>query len=309
MNKMIGGSVGLNGKNHLQDVKRIQILLNRHYANTGGANQQTPLKVDGKCGQKTISAIQNYQKTVMRIHKPDSRVDPGYPTFLKLNLNWYHKNDEACKILDFIIGEIKTNVAGEPVRRMKEYNLFKISKCIAEWKKEPLLTRILMSLDRRGPGGCTDELLQSKSMALILWAEKVRVEGDWDHKPIIANRFTYRVQSHQTQERHILGDYTYYYDIWSNIHFGYVGMAAGFTESELLDGAGAEQFVATLFKGSLPQKTSPGMRGWDDGPDRDSVRIGIELHKKNPNNITARDVLEKIRKAGGRLERRAYYPF
>jgi hypothetical protein len=85
------------------------------------------------------------------------------------------------------------------------------------------------------------------------------------------------VLSGQVQERHILGDFTYYYDIWSNIHFGYVGSAAGFTESELLDGAGAEQIISTLIGGGLPEKTTEGLRGWDDEPDRVSVKTGIAL--------------------------------
>ena len=48
------------------------------------------------------------------------------------------------------------------------------------------------------------------------------------------------------QKRHKLGGFNYYHDIWSNIHYGYVGTAAGFTESELLDGAGLKQIVTDL---------------------------------------------------------------
>lgn len=100
--------------------------------------------------------------------------------------------------------------------------------------------------------------------------------------------------SHQVQEFHILGDFVYFYDLWSNIHYGYVGTAAGFSESELLDGAGAEQFVSTLIKGKLPKKTARGLRGWDDIPDRTSVAIGIELYKKDAKTISELDLLKKI---------------
>lgn len=306
MSKRIGWSVGHKGKNFPRDVKCIQILLNRHYATGTVGIPKIVLKVDGKCGPKTINAIRDYQSTVMRMRNPDARVDPHGPTIRQLSLNWYHKNDEACKILDYIIAEIKTNITSEAVKKMRKYNSFSTSKCIAEWKKEPLLNRVLTNW---GGGGCTDQLLHSKSMALILWTEKVRAGGNWDHKPKISSRFKYRVLSHQTQERHILGDYTYYYDIWSNIHYGYVGAAAGFSESELLDGAGAEQVVSTLLGGDLPKKNGKGLRGWDDESDRVSVRIGIELYNKNPSNVTAIDVLEKIKKAGNELDRKDYFTY
>ena len=60
----------------------------------------------------------------------------------------------------------------------------------------------------------------------------VRQQGPWDPKPEIARLFKY------SQE---IGGEWYYYDIWGNIMFGYLGAASGFSESALLDGAGIEQ--------------------------------------------------------------------
>jgi hypothetical protein len=65
--------------------------------------------------------------------------------------------------------------------------------------------------------------------ALIAWAAKVRQNGDWDHKPKIAQRFHPRVPGGQ-QHWHLYGKTLYFYDVWSNIHYGYVGRAAGFSE-------------------------------------------------------------------------------
>lgn len=70
--------------------------------------------------------------------------------------------------------------------------------------------------------------------------EKVAVNCDWDHKPYILKTFNFK-HLKEPQKRHQLGDFNYYHDIWSNIHYGYVGTAAGFIESELLEGAGIEQ--------------------------------------------------------------------
>jgi hypothetical protein len=306
MAKRLGCTVGLNGKNHRMDVKYIQVLLNRHQINTRGpVNHNALLKVDGICGSKTIAAIRDYQVRVMHMAKIDARVDPGAPTFRKLSLNWYSKNDEAYKIIEYIIQEIKTNCQSKTVKRLRELNGFSIGKCITEWKKEPLLIRALSAYG--GAPNCADKQVNSKAIAFTLWAEKVRTNGEWDHKPYIAKTFKFRVpRSSKTQERHILGDFTYYYDLWSNIHYGYVGAAAGFSESELLDGAGLEQIGTTLLRLGLPKKNADGLRGWDDEPDRVSIGIGIELYKKNSNNINAEDVLEKIRQAGAKLKPNPY---
>ncbi len=43
---------------------------------------------------------------------------------------------------------------------------------------------------------------------------------------------------------HKQGEVDYFYDIWSNIHYGYVGRAGGLSESVLLDGAGLEQIAS-----------------------------------------------------------------
>ena len=46
---------------------------------------------------------------------------------------------------------------------------------------------------------------------------------DWDHQPKLRKLF---VGLHHKQ-----GAYEYFYDIWSNIHYGYVGIIGGLSES------------------------------------------------------------------------------
>ncbi|MCP4744825.1 MAG: hypothetical protein GY874_01595 [Desulfobacteraceae bacterium] len=122
-------------------------------------------------------------------------------------------------------------------------------------------------------------------MAILTY--KVMQDGDWDHKPIIAKQFHPRTDDEQ--HYHLYGDRVYYYDVWSNIHYGYVGCASGFSESELLDGAGLEQIGSDISRIEWPNKTSQakGLRAWDKANDRDAIQIGIELYKTNPNNVTA----------------------
>ena len=42
---------------------------------------------------------------------------------------------------------------------------------------------------------------------------------------------------------HKYKDYDYYYDVWSNIHYGYVGLSVGFDEKTLLGGADLAQVI------------------------------------------------------------------
>lgn len=81
--------------------------------------------------------------------------------------------------------------------------------------------------------------------------------GEWDHKPRIAPVWG---------EKNRLGDSdkVYFYDIWSNLHFGYVGRAAGFTLDELLGGS------------DVQQKADHG--AGDESADKSSVREGFNLY-------------------------------
>ena len=91
----IGCSVGRNGVNRYSDTKRIQLLLNEHYfekpafqaelnGSVGGL-----LEEDGKCGDRTITAIRSFQMIVMGKSAAwaDGRVDPGGKTWSALSGN------------------------------------------------------------------------------------------------------------------------------------------------------------------------------------------------------------------------------
>lgn len=76
----IVGSVGRGGRNLLADVKTIQTRLNELM---GTARQH--LIVDGLNGPKTEAMIADFQKSVMKLQWPDSRVDPNKKTIAALN--------------------------------------------------------------------------------------------------------------------------------------------------------------------------------------------------------------------------------
>jgi len=147
--------------------------------------------------------------------------------------------------------------------------------------------------------------------AYALWAWMVRQGGPWDPKPKIAKKFGYYQD---------LGDgYKYYYDVWGNVMYGYLGAATGFSEDELLHGAGAEQIGSSLGYSleqliterhidpeRLPQRRSEasGLAAFDLPEDQAAIRIGIQLWKTYGSDLTPEALLEEILKQGAFLERR-----
>ena len=70
----LSGSVGARGRNHREDVLRVQTLLKDHGFDPG--------PIDGLVGRKTIAAIRAFQRRFVR--RPDGRVDPQGRTWREL---------------------------------------------------------------------------------------------------------------------------------------------------------------------------------------------------------------------------------
>ncbi|MGO4632859.1 ricin-type beta-trefoil lectin domain protein [Streptomyces sp. 2RAF24] len=78
----------------------------------------------------------------------------------------------------------------------------------------------------------------SMAKASTMWAYKVHAGADWDHKPKLKDMMNLSTSS----------DYYFtvpggedeaFYDVWSNVHYGFVGMAEGFEQGYLEGGAQA----------------------------------------------------------------------
>ncbi|PWK33681.1 putative RNase toxin 44 of polymorphic toxin system [Pseudomonas sp. OV226] len=134
----------------------------------------------------------------------------------------------------YIASEMNTNIHHPSVLKMKELLSYDIA---GETRKQ-------MALPWYAQIGATSPqaIAASKgAAAMALFTERVGEDRPWDHKPILAEKYNGVVYHKQ-------GDYDYYYDIWSNIHYGYVGRTGGLSESILLDGAGAEQIVSDTLR-------------------------------------------------------------
>lgn len=200
--------------------------------------------------------------------------------------------DEITPIAQYIVNEMNSNTHGPDVHKMSGLNRFSANACIADYVKLPWWRQLLGAM---GPRECMDIEFSSRQAAILFWAYKVGQNQDWDHKPKISRRFHPRVPN-GSQEWHLYGNTLYYYDVWSNIHYGYVGRAAGFSDSILLDGAGLEQIGSTLLRFKMPKKDSKvkGLRAWDGPSDRAGIKIGIKLYQMTPNKVMAQNVISLV---------------
>ena len=88
---------------------------------------------------------------------------------------------------------------------------------------------------------------------------------------------------------HKYKNFDYFYDIWSNIHYGYVGRFCGISEQFLLLGSNLQQLYANL--------TSWKFFSGDDSADIISMKLGMRLYdefKDNENGLTYTVVLERL---------------
>ncbi len=114
--------------------------------------------------------------------------------------------------------------------------------------------------------------------ALLTWYNAVKSGAKWDHKPEIIRRNNLRDGDNHFP---IYGDTTHewFYDIWSNIHYGYVGTSVGFSESTLIGGANAGEIFGA---------------GGNDPIDDAMARIGIRMWQNYGANITQHTLANEV---------------
>ncbi|MEU8543079.1 polymorphic toxin type 44 domain-containing protein [Streptomyces sp. NPDC048717] len=170
-----------------------------------------------------------------------------------------HKFTDAEK---WIFGEMKRNVKSDTVEHLK----YLLSK--PEWYQ----------LGRDYGADVTT--------ALAVWGAKVAPGQDWDHKPQLQERYDLQT----------LDDYYFkqpgtsrkvLYDIYSNIHYGYVGRAAGFDADTLIKGASVGETMLT---------------GDDDQGDQITMRVGIDLYDKYGESMTEEQLRQGIDDAVEQME-------
>lgn len=126
------------------------------------------------------------------------------------------------------------------------------------------------------------------------WYDLVKTGGIWDHKKHI--KTTYGDWTLDTPNSRL-----YFFDIWSNIHYGYIGKACGFAEWDLLAGAG----VAQLKAGTMPEGywerrfkklgDADVFAAMDDPNDQEAIKVGFELWNNHKTVMTQAHILNAVR--------------
>ncbi|OKH19732.1 polymorphic toxin type 44 domain-containing protein [[Limnothrix rosea] IAM M-220] len=139
------------------------------------------------------------------------------------NYRWYLTADISDTIF-YIASEMEINRNSVDVLIIKNLNSMakKNFDGVALKKMQPYL-------DTR-----SDFEILLKGLAYAYWFLLVRPDGEWDHKQSIFP--TLGLASLDVTKGKI-----YFNDIWSNMHYGYIGKVAGFTDKELLGGAALAQ--------------------------------------------------------------------
>ncbi|SIO92682.1 polymorphic toxin type 44 domain-containing protein [Vibrio spartinae] len=212
-----------------------------------------------------------------------------------------HSNG-ALLVAEYIIGEMKTNIQSktcETIRYLLDYKYERLQ----EWRQLPWYKQLFVPVPR-------PDLITASA----LWLEKVYKGHSWDHKPLIrdnpslkavavhrklwtlAKIRAYRQNKNPNDKPptdsksywHKYKRHDYFYDIWSNVHYGYVGLACGFSQELLLRGAGGAQFLDNM--------TTSG-----DAPDDVvAVKVGFELYQDYGDSLatlTPSDLMKRLEQA------------
>jgi PA14 domain/Bacterial toxin 44/Putative amidase domain/FG-GAP-like repeat len=165
--------------------------------------------------------------------------------------------------------------------------------------------------------GLVVEYLYNKGCALKAWYDKVQSGGIWDHKSrsIELNKAEFGGNGQWSSVIGSNGDYQKYnYQIWSNMHYGYIGMLAGFSQQTLLGGAGLAQMKTNLaaagiswdhidkavniLKGSNPNATWYNLPSIDDPADQKAIHLGIDLFDNYKDYVNEAQFLAKVYSSG-----------
>ena len=149
-----------------------------------------------------------------------------------------HTVDGAIDVAKYIVQEIKTNIKSEEAKQI--YDLIHYNYD-AEVKRRGIIVSTLT------PSYTPTEAFGG---AALKWIEMVDTNKPWDHKGKIKKQFHYcgvhrplKSGTHSESFYHKYNYYDYYLDVWSNIHYGFVGRYCGFSENILLTGSDLQQFI------------------------------------------------------------------
>lgn len=223
-------------------------------------------------------------------------LQPHAATSIILRRACTHSDDAVKDMAGYMAEEMNRNALSLITRKIADANRYDPAEEARRWHAQPWYGKT---------GGMPDfysAAAGAKAAAYVLWAERVGPFRPWDHKPILQQRLSAAGAFNNGWKKY--GGYDYYYDIWSNMHYGYVGRAAGFSITELINGAGLAQMASDMKKnlvkfGNLSFQQHRENGTWpasaDDVPDHISIKLGGDLYDRHQaGSMTAGILLSAI---------------
>ncbi|MEV6235014.1 polymorphic toxin type 44 domain-containing protein [Saccharopolyspora shandongensis] len=177
---------------------------------------------------------------------------------------------EFRDVLNFMTGEMVNNSKDPRTRELIEKNRLAGFLDVLDDVRDPPEN----FLDIFESDDLSEKL--NRSGAYAEWFELVKPGGEWDHKSWILDMTV--EDNTETPIPGTSGEIRY--DMWSNIHYGYVGREAGFSADDLHTGADVADY---------------GTQGHTDPADQAAVQFGMDLHEKyGPDALTPEIVQQEI---------------
>jgi len=133
-----------------------------------------------------------------------------------------------------------------------------------------------------------------KAKAYLLWMSVVKKNAIWDYKKFMLRRWGEWACNKKKKDA-----LRFNYDIWGNINYGFIGKHVGFSDWELLSGAGvAQTWDNKMTKEEIQEKLmKDGLKGLDDPKDQTAIKIGFDLFKNHKGDLLSILVIDKLEKA------------
>ena len=174
-------------------------------------------------------------------------------------------------VLGYIEGEMRKNINAPAAKKIR-------SLLAIDW------------MDVVVPGKQTGDILA----AMQVWKSMVNYKKPWDHKPHIKKTYGDWSQDSVSGKQ-------YFFDIWSNVHYGYVGRAVGFSMWTLKSGAGFAQWRAGTNPSGYWERRAKKfgdadfLAAFDDPKDQAAIELGGKLWDDKGAKFTQQQFLDRVR--------------
>ena len=225
----------------------------------------------------------------------------------KANGFLHHPYPPVINTASYICEEIKRNVntieAKELIHLLNHYNKAQTSqkqvlKKMTLWGRAAVSTFVPIYIT----ANTVSDKISGRIQAYQKWKGLVAAKKRWDHKEKIKKlKGSDWACDSNTQLK-------FMYDIWSNVHYGFVGRYVGFTACELINGAGFAQLgdnnrsFSTWTKQYISNRfvdfgDADIIGAFDDAEDTQAIKVGISLFNKfgsMPTALTPQLILDEL---------------